>query len=114
ALDELGLSYHNVVGIGDAENDHAFISLCECGVAVADALPSLVERSDFVTHAGHGDGVTELAEMLLDDDLKSIAPSLVRQEIPLGTTVDGEDVRIAPYGMSVLVAGPSGSGKSTV
>ena len=27
ALDELGLSPHNVVGVGDAENDHAFLAL---------------------------------------------------------------------------------------
>ena len=25
ALEELGLSPHNVVGVGDAENDHAFL-----------------------------------------------------------------------------------------
>ena len=30
ALDELGLSPHNVVGVGDAENDHAFLPVCEC------------------------------------------------------------------------------------
>ena len=30
ALKELDLSPHEVVGIGDAENDHAFLSLCEC------------------------------------------------------------------------------------
>src|SRR5581483_3247370 len=30
ALRELGLSRHNVVGIGDAENDHAFLAYCEC------------------------------------------------------------------------------------
>lgn len=34
ALAELGLSPHNVVAVGDAENDHAFLSLSECGVAV--------------------------------------------------------------------------------
>src|SRR5262249_55205939 len=34
ALGELGLSPHNVVGVGDAENDHALLTLCECGVAV--------------------------------------------------------------------------------
>ena len=28
ALKELGLSPHNVVGIGDAENDHAFLRAC--------------------------------------------------------------------------------------
>ena len=36
ALNELNLSPHNAVGIGDAENDHAFLSQCECAVAVAD------------------------------------------------------------------------------
>src|SRR5262245_31366008 len=35
ALERLGLSPHNVVGIGDAENDHAFMQLCECAVAVS-------------------------------------------------------------------------------
>jgi HAD superfamily hydrolase (TIGR01484 family) len=44
ALDELRLSPYNVVGIGDAENDHAFLDCCECAVAVANAIPSLKER----------------------------------------------------------------------
>jgi hydroxymethylpyrimidine pyrophosphatase-like HAD family hydrolase len=44
ALAELGLSLHNSVGVGDAENDHAFLSLCEVSVAVAaNALPALKE-----------------------------------------------------------------------
>jgi hydroxymethylpyrimidine pyrophosphatase-like HAD family hydrolase len=43
ALDDLSLSPHNVVGIGDAENDHAFLTMCECGVAVDNALPLLKE-----------------------------------------------------------------------
>ncbi len=30
ALEEIGISPHNVVGVGDAENDHAFLQLCEC------------------------------------------------------------------------------------
>jgi HAD superfamily hydrolase (TIGR01484 family) len=32
ALNGLCLSPHNVVGVGDAENDHALLSLSECGV----------------------------------------------------------------------------------
>jgi HAD superfamily hydrolase (TIGR01484 family) len=36
ALAELGLSAHNVVGVGDAENDHAFLGLWM--FAVANAL----------------------------------------------------------------------------
>src|SRR4029453_10028158 len=34
ALAEMKLSPHNAVGIGDAENDHAFLAPCECSVAV--------------------------------------------------------------------------------
>lgn len=39
ALDDLKLSRHNIVGVGDAENDHAFLGCCECSVAVANAIP---------------------------------------------------------------------------
>ena len=49
ALEELNLSPHNVVGVGDAENDHAFLALCEFSAAVANALPTVKERADFVT-----------------------------------------------------------------
>jgi len=49
ALGEVGLSPRNVFGVGDAENDHAFLALCECGVAVANALPTVQERADQVS-----------------------------------------------------------------
>ena len=39
ALERLGISAHNVAGIGDAENDHSFLRLCEIAVAVGNALP---------------------------------------------------------------------------
>src|SRR3954469_18427156 len=90
ALKELQLSPHNVVGVGDAENDHAFLSVCECGVAVANALETLKQRADFVTHAARGDGVRELAEMLLADDLEQATARLARHRILLGKTEAGE------------------------
>ena len=68
ALQELKLSAHNVVGIGDAENDLSFLSLCECSVAVANSIPSLKEQADYTTKAENGDGVIELIEQLLADD----------------------------------------------
>ena len=40
-LERLGLSAHNCVGVGDAENDHAFLSICEFSVAVSNALPAV-------------------------------------------------------------------------
>jgi hydroxymethylpyrimidine pyrophosphatase-like HAD family hydrolase len=51
ALDDLRLSPHNVVGIGDAENDQALLRMCGCAAAVANALPSIKEHADIVTSA---------------------------------------------------------------
>ena len=45
ALDELGLSPRDVVAVGDAENDQAFLALCGFAAAVANALPALKERA---------------------------------------------------------------------
>ncbi|HXG65161.1 MAG TPA: HAD family hydrolase [Blastocatellia bacterium] len=114
ALSELGLSPHNAVGVGDAENDHAFLSLCECSAAVANALPMLKERADFVTPSDHGAGVIELIEQLIESDLSGIEAALRRHEILLGTRKDGEEVRLKPYGESILIGGTSGGGKSTL
>jgi hydroxymethylpyrimidine pyrophosphatase-like HAD family hydrolase len=69
ALDELGISAHSVIGFGDAENDHAFLAICERSVAVGNALPALKERADIVTKASHGAGVAEVIDQLLADDL---------------------------------------------
>jgi hydroxymethylpyrimidine pyrophosphatase-like HAD family hydrolase len=38
-----------VVGIGDAENDHALLQMCGCSVAVANALDSVAAEADLVT-----------------------------------------------------------------
>lgn len=69
ALKELDLSPHNCVGVGDAENDHAFLGICECSAAVANALPEIKERVDFVTERAQGAGVRELLEWVIAQDL---------------------------------------------
>src|SRR6185312_9821159 len=84
ALSEMGLSPHNVVAIGDAENDHAFLSGCECGVAVANAIGSLKAHADWVTPGAHGAGVTALVDAMLRDDLAELAPRLTRHDVALG------------------------------
>src|SRR5262245_52876038 len=113
ALDEMSLSPHNCVGVGDAENDHAFLGLCEAAVAVDNALPALKERADLVTAGADGAGVVELIERMLTSDLAELAPRLGRHAILLGRREGGDEVKVEPYGASILVAGASGSGKST-
>lgn len=114
ALQKLGLSFHEAVGIGDAENDHSFLTRCECSVAVANAAPSILRFADFVTKSEAGEGVAELVEKLIVDDLVSMQGKVKRNLISVGVRADGNAITIPPYGTSILVAGPSGSGKSTV
>ena len=65
AAARLGLDVTQVAGVGDAENDHAFLEICGLSVAVANALPSIKERVKMVTRGDHGKGVEELIERLL-------------------------------------------------
>jgi HAD superfamily hydrolase (TIGR01484 family) len=114
ALKRMCLSAHNVVGVGDAENDHAFLSRCECSAAVANALPAVKETADLGLAHDHGAGVAELIDRLIADDLASLEGRLTRHHLLLGTRPDGSRECIRPYGSSMLIAGPSASGKSTV
>jgi HAD superfamily hydrolase (TIGR01484 family) len=113
ALKDLGLSPHNVVGVGDAENDHAFLELCECSVAVQNALPTLKQHVDWVTSQSHGDGVIELVQTLTATDLSSLQGRLHRK-LCIGKRRDGRKVCLEPYGHNVLVTGTSAGGKSTL
>ena len=114
ALEALGLSAHNAIAIGDAENDHALLRSCEFSVAVSNALPKLKESADYVTKRDHGGGVVELIDALLEDDLASFEPRLGRHQVLLGSAEGGEEVKLPPYGQNVLLVGTSGSGKSTL
>ncbi len=114
AVSELGLSRHNVVAVGDAENDHVLLSVSECSFAVANALPSLKEYADVTTKADHGAGVIEVIERLLVNDLEDCEQLVHRHDIVLGTAHDGVEVKFRPYHYGLLLAGPSQSGKSTV
>jgi HAD superfamily hydrolase (TIGR01484 family) len=114
ALEALGLSPHNAVAVGDAENDHALLRSCEFAAAVSNALPKLKEAADFVTKRDHGAGVAELIEAMLKDDLASFEPQLGRHHVLLGAADGGEEVKLPPHGQNVLLVGTSGSGKSTL
>lgn len=111
ALEVLELSPHNVVGIGDAENDHAFLRACGCSAAVANALVAVKDTADFVTRGERGAGVEELvAEMLANDEGLAALP---RNRVPLGKGPANELIELKP-GDVLLIAGSSGIGKSTL
>jgi hypothetical protein len=100
--------------VGDAENDHALLGTCECGVAVANSIETLKQRADITTGAPNGRGVAEIIGRLLRDDLRGAPNRLMRQPIPLGTAADGARISIDSFDASLVIAGPSSSGKSTI
>jgi hydroxymethylpyrimidine pyrophosphatase-like HAD family hydrolase len=80
-LAEMQISPGNVVGVGDAENDHAFLESCAMAAAVENALPALKEKCDLVLTHDHGAGVTELIDRLLSNDLANFGTRRPQQFI---------------------------------
>ena len=113
ALRKLGLSRHEVVGVGDSENDHSFLQRCECAATVANAVPSIQKIAALVTKGRNGAGLVELVDELIATDLSRMEGRLPQNLLAIGRRPDGTLVNIAPYGRNILIAGPSGSGKST-
>lgn len=72
ALAELGFTPQETVGVGDAENDHAFLELCGCAAAVANALPAVKATVDLVLRNDHGAGVAELIDQMVANDLAGL------------------------------------------
>lgn len=69
ALQNLGISPSAVVGVGDAENDTAFLTLCGFSAAVANALPELKTAVTWVASGARGAGVAELIDHILAEDV---------------------------------------------
>jgi HAD superfamily hydrolase (TIGR01484 family) len=113
ALEDLGLSPHNVVSVGDAENDHAFLQASGYAVAVANALPTIKNEADLVTKAARGAGVAELIEAVLRDDVNAFHSNEVHNSVEVGVDAGGHPIVIRPHGGSTLICGASGGGKST-
>jgi len=115
ALEDLGLSAHNVVATGDAENDLAFMRICGCAVAVGNALPAVKDAADVVTAAARGAGVAELITTWVEDEPRLLDAAVARHSVPVGNAVeDKREIFLRPDRGSVLITGTSGGGKSTL
>jgi hypothetical protein len=113
ALRALRLSPHNAIAIGDAENDHDLLEVCELGVAVAWGSPALKDRADMVLA---GEGPPAVAKYIQEvAHQPRLAPELTgRRHLLLGSGPNGEPVSLAVQGRNVLVVGDPKSGKSWV
>lgn len=111
-LAELGVSHHNVVAVGDAENDHTLLASCEIGVAVANAVPALMDSADHILSEVDGLGVAAFMREQLPTGLPNFQP--FRRQLPIGTTDEGDLVTIPASRSQLFIDGPTGSGKSYV
>ncbi len=114
ALKQMELSPHNIVAIGDGENDHAMLAFSEYAVAVANAVPMLKQTADRTTAGARGMGVIEIIDDLVDNDLQQSEQAVSRHRVLLGRREDGEEMVFYPARQNLLLAGTSGSGKSTL
>jgi len=110
ALAEFDLSPHNAVGIGDAENDHSLLEVCEVGVAPANAVPSLRARADLVLREEDGAGVTSFLTGPWERGLDDVIPA--RRRVRLGTCADGTPAVVPSARTDIGIYGESGQGKS--
>jgi len=110
ALDELGLSAHNTIAAGDAENDLALLQAAEVGAAVANAVPSVAAHADLHLGSRNGAGVAELLTGELIAGEQRLCPR--RRWLHIGDFDDGQPVLVPGSQASVLIAGDTGAGKS--
>lgn len=74
ALRALNVMPEEMVGVGDAENDHAFLRFSGISAAVDNALDGVKQVVDVVTGGSRGAGVRELIDRLLSGELDTIVP----------------------------------------
>jgi phosphoglycolate phosphatase (TIGR01487 family) len=112
ALNELGISPHNALAVGDGENDLALLSAAEVGVAVANAVPSLREHADLVLEQPDGTGVAALLTGPVCNGAEIVQPA--RRRIVIGQFADATPATIPGSPANILVCGATGSGKSYI
>jgi hypothetical protein len=110
ALADLGLSHHNTIGVGNAENDHGLLDVCEIGVAVANAVDSIHAHADLTLALPDGQGVADLLRGPLLTGRAHIHPR--RWQITLGIDESGETVTLPASQLNLAVCGGTGEGKS--
>lgn len=108
----LGLSFHDVLALGDAENDLDFFEACGWAGCPSNAVAPLAAQADWVFPGHDGDAIARaVVGSLLPGGLPlDLSP---RHRVPLGWVVESaEPVTIPERGINVLVQGDPLSGKS--
>ncbi len=113
ALRTLRLSPHNTMAIGDAENDHDLLELCELGVAVSwGSVPLTARADDVLVGTGPADVGPYIRQMATTPRLP--LERVGRRSVALGQDAAGRPVALGVRGRNILIVGDPKSGKSWV
>ncbi len=112
ALGHLGLSFHNTIAVGDAENDLPLYDRSELAVAVRNAVQPPSERADIVLADPDGSGVAAFVPGDVLHGRRKVHSK--RWTLRLCDTAEGRSVVLPASQTNVLIAGSTGSGKSYV
>ncbi len=109
---DLRLSFHDVLGIGDAENDLSLLDACGFTACPADAIPALQARVDWVLSGPDGDACAQaITGGILDGAVP--VPASPRHRVQIGwSAATARPVTVPARGVDVLVQGDPLSGKS--
>lgn len=112
AMRELGLSPHDVLALGDAENDLDLFAACGFSGCPADAEAVARALADWVFPGRNGDAVAAaIRGPVLGGGLR--AEDSPRRRLEVGWAVDtAERVTVAARDVNVLIAGDPQTGKS--
>ena len=110
-LDTLGVSVHNAIAIGDAENDHELLTTCEYSVAVSWGSPRLKKSADFVIQGEGPEAVGDYIERI-STDIQLPIELTSHRKVVLEALKGRAPYELLIRGRNVLVAGDSKSGKS--
>jgi hydroxymethylpyrimidine pyrophosphatase-like HAD family hydrolase len=112
ALQRLGLSFHDVLAVGDAENDLELFAACGFTACPGNAVAEVRRVADWVFPGDGGEAVSRAIEgPILSGTLP--APRSSRERLTLGwARSTTEPVTIPAQGVNLLIHGDSLSGKS--
>jgi len=112
AIRALGLAHHDVLALGDAENDLDFFEACGWTACPVNAVPELKDRADWIFPGEDGTGVARAIAGPLLGGLLPVARS-PRHRLAIGWVAEtAEPVEIPERGVNVLIQGDPFSGKS--
>lgn len=64
--DRLGISFDNMVAIGDSLNDKSMLEAAKIGVAMSNSIPEIIEIADVITDTNENDGVAKVIKNIIN------------------------------------------------